>query len=296
MRKLQLWSIILFCVSLSSLAFGFEGKVVAVTDGDTIKVMHNGKAEKIRLNGIDCPESGQPFGQKAKQFTSDRVFGKTVTVMEHGQDKYGRTIGDVYLDGKRLNSELVKAGFAWWYRQYSTDKSLGVWEQYARDHKLGLWADKNPTAPWDWRHHRGSLADAEPNYPATQPTTQASQPATAPATFQRGKYFRNNGTETVYVTRTGKKYHRAGCRYAKNAIPIPLKDAAGKYTPCAVCTPPVLRHNTASPGPVNHAPGGHKGSYTGETTAHGDQIYTGPRGGRYHYSASGKKVYERRKK
>src|SRR2546426_3984017 len=94
---------------LPALTFAdFSGRVVGISDGDTIKVMHNGKAEKIRLYGIDCPEKGQAFGQRAKQFTSAMVFGKTVTIQEHGQDMYGRTVGDVILlDGRVLNRELV---------------------------------------------------------------------------------------------------------------------------------------------------------------------------------------------
>src|SRR2546422_9117216 len=100
----------------------FTGKVVGVTDGDTISVMHNGRAEKIRLHGIDCPEKGQAFGQRAKQFTSTLVFGKEVTVTVQDSDKYGRTIGEVtLLDGRVLNHELVKAGLAWWYRKYAPE-------------------------------------------------------------------------------------------------------------------------------------------------------------------------------
>lgn len=94
----------------------FSGEVVGIADGDTIKVMHDGRPEKIRLFGIDCPEKGQAFGNKAKQFSSELAFGKTVTVQEHGLDKYGRTIGVVILpDGRNLNRELVAAGLAWWY-------------------------------------------------------------------------------------------------------------------------------------------------------------------------------------
>nr|MBI3611672.1 thermonuclease family protein [Nitrospirota bacterium] len=78
----------------------FSGKVVAVSDGDTISVMHEGKAEDVRLNGIDCPEKDQAFGGQATTFTTRLVFGKEVTVTSHGPDKYGRTIGDVsLLDG-----------------------------------------------------------------------------------------------------------------------------------------------------------------------------------------------------
>src|SRR5438132_401748 len=89
----------------------FSGRVVGVTDGDTIKVMHKGKEEKIRLYGIDCPEKGQPYGTKAKQFTSEMAFGKTVTVHVTDTDRYGRTVADVILpDGCILNLEFVSSG------------------------------------------------------------------------------------------------------------------------------------------------------------------------------------------
>jgi endonuclease YncB( thermonuclease family) len=142
----------LLCFASFAFAEKFTGQVVGVSDGDTIKVLHNGKAEKIRLHGIDCPEKSQPFGTKAKQFTSSFVFGKTVTVQEHGMDKYGRTLGDVLLpDGRNLNRELVAAGLAWWYRKYSKDASLGRLEADARVSRRGLWADPDPVPPWCFR-------------------------------------------------------------------------------------------------------------------------------------------------
>ncbi len=134
----------------------FSGRVVGVTDGDTIKVMHNGMAEKIRLYGIDSPEKGQAYGTKAKQFTSEMVFGKDVTVKTHGLDKYGRTIGVVMLpDGRNLNHELVKAGLAWWYRKYAPhDDTLRELEEKAQQTKHGLWADPHAVPPWEWRKLR----------------------------------------------------------------------------------------------------------------------------------------------
>lgn len=137
----------------SAFASDFSGRVIGVSDGDTVKVLHNGKAKKIRLHGIDCPEKGQAYGNNAKQFTSAMVFGKDVTIKEHGLDKYGRTIGDVLLpDGRNLNRELVAAGLAWWYRKYAAkDSTLERLEAEALTAKRGLWADPNPTPPWCWR-------------------------------------------------------------------------------------------------------------------------------------------------
>jgi endonuclease YncB( thermonuclease family) len=156
---------------LSVMAEDFSGKVVGITDGDTIRVLRDNEEVKIRLEGIDCPETHQAFGNKAKQATSDLAFGKTVTFRAKGKDRYDRTLADIILpDGTNLNRELVRTGFAWWYRKYSNDESLGKLEAEARDAKRGLWVDKNPVPPWDWRHGqrtapagKDSLSSVEPN-------------------------------------------------------------------------------------------------------------------------------------
>jgi endonuclease YncB( thermonuclease family) len=103
------------------LAADFSGKVVRISDGDTIRVMHNGVAERIRLWGIDSPESKQAFGTRAKQFTGDLAFGKIVAVHVRDVDHYGRTVAEIILqDGRNLNREIVRAGFAWWLRALRT--------------------------------------------------------------------------------------------------------------------------------------------------------------------------------
>jgi micrococcal nuclease len=132
----------------------FTGQVVGIIDGDTIDVLHNGQAERIRLNGIDCPEKKQPYGTKAKQFTSGLIFAKQVTVKAFKKDRHGRTVADVLLpDGTNVSHELVKAGFAWWYKQYSPhDETLAGLEAEAREQKRGLWADPHPLPPWEVRH------------------------------------------------------------------------------------------------------------------------------------------------
>jgi endonuclease YncB( thermonuclease family) len=146
-------------ILIPSIAFGdFSGRVVGVSDGDTIKVLHKGKAEKIRLYGIDCPEKGQAFGTKAKQFTSQLVFGKEVTVKDHGLDnnRFKRTLGEIVLpDGRVVNEELLRAGLAWWYRKYVPNRvDLEALEQEAQQAKLGLWADPDPVPPWCYRKHQ----------------------------------------------------------------------------------------------------------------------------------------------
>jgi len=117
--------------------------------------MHSGKSVKIRLEGIDCPEMGQDFGTKAKQFTSAFVFGKDVEVKEYYPDRYGRMVARVFEGGQDVSLELVKAGLAWHYKQYSKDPVLAEAEDQARRQKKGLLSIPNPVPPWEYRRlHR----------------------------------------------------------------------------------------------------------------------------------------------
>jgi endonuclease YncB( thermonuclease family) len=131
------------------------GKVVRVRDGDSIVVLRGGVGIEVRLDGVDCPELAQAFGRKAKSFTSAAAFGKGVRLVGKGKDRYGRELAEVFLpDGRSLNRELVLAGYAWWYRKYSNDRSLETLEQAARTARRGLWVDANPVPPWDFRESR----------------------------------------------------------------------------------------------------------------------------------------------
>jgi endonuclease YncB( thermonuclease family) len=128
------------------------GTVVRVRDGDSIVVLRGRIGVEVRLDGIDCPELAQAFGKKAKNFTSGLAFGNTVGLEGKGKDRYGRELAEVFLpDGKSLNRELVSAGYAWWYRKYSTDRSLEGLERTARTERRGLWAVPNPVPPWEFR-------------------------------------------------------------------------------------------------------------------------------------------------
>jgi endonuclease YncB( thermonuclease family) len=147
---------VLLSLAITACAESFSCRVVGISDGDTIRVMHNGRAERIRLYGIDCPEKAQPFGTRARQFTGDAAFGKDVTVRVMDVDRYGRTVGEVILpDGRSLNKELVRARFAWWYRRYARgDRELDRLEDRARTARRGLWVDPSPMPPWEWRRER----------------------------------------------------------------------------------------------------------------------------------------------
>jgi micrococcal nuclease len=150
---------VVFLLSAPLFGADFSGRVVRVIDGDSIEVLHEGRAEQVRLNGIDCPELGQAFGKRARQFTSQLAFGKEVALKVAGYDRYDRTIAEVALpDGKDLNRELVKAGYAWWYRKYApNDRILERLETKARNARLGLWADPNPIPPWEFRRTHGRI-------------------------------------------------------------------------------------------------------------------------------------------
>ncbi len=148
--------ILLFLLCSSTAFADFAGPVVGVLDGDTIEVLHKNKAERIRLNGIDCPEKGQAYGKRAKQAASELVFGKDVTLQTFGKDKYGRTIADVFLpDGTHVNHTLVKDGWCWWYRKYAPgNRRLENLEKDAREAKKGLWVYPAPIPPWVYRKAR----------------------------------------------------------------------------------------------------------------------------------------------
>lgn len=151
--------VLLAVVSGCAFAESFTGKVVGVSDGDTLTVLRGRTQVRVRLHGVDTPESAQPFGNVAKKRTSDLVFGKVVTVEVRDTDQYGRIVGWVTFEGEKretlgLNSTLVQEGLAWWYRYYApTDKALERAENEARKAGRGLWVDRNPVAPWDWRRH-----------------------------------------------------------------------------------------------------------------------------------------------
>jgi len=140
----------------------FTGKVVAVTDGDSISVMREGRGTPVRLNGIDAPERGQAFGSAAKKHLSDLIFGQTVRVEVKTRDRYQRIVAEVYTaGGSHVNHEMVRAGYAWWFRRYARrDARLEALEAEAHDGRRGLWQDASPVPPWEYR--RRGLAATPP--------------------------------------------------------------------------------------------------------------------------------------
>lgn len=139
-----------------------DGRVVGVSDGDTLTLLDADKRQhKIRLSGIDAPESGQAFGSRSKQALSDCAFGKTAIVTGDNTDRYGRTVAKVSVAGVDCNRRQIELGMAWHYKKYAGEQPVAERTAYAaaedaaRGEKRGLWVDPHAMPPWDWRNGDG---------------------------------------------------------------------------------------------------------------------------------------------
>ncbi|MGH9870226.1 MAG: thermonuclease family protein [Candidatus Polarisedimenticolia bacterium] len=223
-------------IAVTNILSAETARVVAVVDGDTIKVELSSSVETIRLIGVDTPETVHPqkpvehFGKEASAFTNRMAIGKIVRLEGDAdganRDKYGRLLRYVFLpDGKLLNAEIIAQGYGFAYTRFPftrMEEFRGL-ERQARESNLGLWDAPQP------------------------PSDIVSSTSVADS---------SNASEIVFITRTGTKYHRAGCRYlAKSSIPIGLKDAASRYGTCSVCAPPAYREVSPAPRPIGPAEG-----------------------------------------
>lgn len=134
------------------------GEIVGISDGDTITVLDaDRKTHKVRLAGIDTPESKQPWGYRAKESLSDLTYRKSAQVEWRKADRYGRIVGKVIVGGKDVCLEQIRRGMAWHYKKYENEQPLedrlayakAEWE--AREMRLGLWSEPGTIPPWDWR-------------------------------------------------------------------------------------------------------------------------------------------------
>lgn len=147
-----------FLLPSSTLAETLSGRVVSIHDADTITILDGSKTQhRIRLGAIDAPEMGQDYGQRAKEYLAEQVFGKEVLIEYSKRDKYGRIVGKILLEGKDINLDLISAGFAWHYKTYEKEQSVADRSLYAeaevlaRENKLGLWREPHPMPPWEYR-------------------------------------------------------------------------------------------------------------------------------------------------
>lgn len=146
------------CVALLQLpwpavAQAVSCRVVGVADGDTLRCLTDEhRLLKVRLDQIDAPERGQDFAQVARRRLAALVAGRQVRLQVRGEDRYGRTVARVRVDGLDVNAEMLRSGHAWAYRKYLKDPALLLLERAARDRGLGLWSQPDPVYPAEWRH------------------------------------------------------------------------------------------------------------------------------------------------
>ena len=141
-----------------------SGRVIRVADGDTITVLDADNVQhKVRLAGIDAPEKSQAYGRRSRESLAELTANRSVIVDTHKQDRYGRLVGKVIVDGQDVNIEQVRRGMAWVYRQYERELSDDDRQSYdraesdARKFQKGLWADKSPMPPWEFRKREQRL-------------------------------------------------------------------------------------------------------------------------------------------
>jgi endonuclease YncB( thermonuclease family) len=177
----------------------FTAQVVAVHDGDTITVRTASETLRVRLAGVDCPELGQSWSARARQFTSQLVFGKTVAIEARGADQYERTIARVSVGSVDVAEELLRAGLAWRYELGAADARLLEAELTARRARAGLWAEPAPVPPWEWRRAH----QVDPHAPGGSSAPRGvERTARVDIRDARGPFHGNVHSHV---------YHRAGC-------------------------------------------------------------------------------------
>lgn len=194
------------------LAAEYTGKVVGISDGDTLTLLvpdgASFKQVKVRLGEIDTPESKQPYGQRAKQALSDLAYNQQARVVVQDTDRYGRTVGRVYVGSLDVNAEMIRQGAAWAYRQYLKDQSLLKLEADAKAAKRGLWglpeAERCP--PWDWRKGTCATASASATRAPAAPTAAPTSATTSSFTCSGKRYCREMSSceeAKFYLTQCG---------------------------------------------------------------------------------------------
>ncbi|MGE5359806.1 MAG: thermonuclease family protein [Bacteroidales bacterium] len=220
-------AVALFCASggaARAAQESFTGVVTHVADGDTLDVTTGQRTVTIRLEGIDAPERGQPYGGQARNFLRVLAFSQPVTVRVKQTDRYGRLVARVIVAGRDVSEEMVRAGLAWHYLDYSSDPRLAALEKDARARRVGLWADRSPVPPWVARR-----PGAARTTPAAGSVRTPPRPRTPP---QADRSYHGNVKSHVY--------HAPGCRdyTCPNCTQVfttrQQADAAG-YRPHAEC-------------------------------------------------------------
>ena len=131
--------------------------VVGISDGDTFTVINRDKLQlRVRVYGIDAPERGQAFGNRAKQALSSYIAGEEIEIDVQSQEKWGRFVARVYTpEGEDVALLMLRSGMAWHYAHFDGTAAYREAQEAARAEKAGLWTDSNPIAPWDFRKQNG---------------------------------------------------------------------------------------------------------------------------------------------
>lgn len=208
---------------LCSSSWAWRAKVIELEDGDSGKALKGWTTVEFRLYGIDAPEFDQEGGKQAKSFTSHMLLWKQIEFKTIDRDQYGREVCLAYREGKCVNEELVKSGFAWVYQAYCKESCCSKWiilEKLARGERKGLWKQPNPTPPWEYRYQKRST-----HSPGLMDDVNGL--------VSRSEYHGNVSS---------KVFHSSKCKHfnCKNCTArFATRDEAIKagFKPCSICKP-----------------------------------------------------------
>jgi micrococcal nuclease len=148
-------SLLVFIAFFSVIGFSqsYSGTIINVIDGDTYVFQTSEGSFKVRTLGTGAPENQQPYSKESAEFLL-KYLNKDAITKVTGTDRYCRSIGILYVQGKDINLLSIKNGCSWHYKQYSKDQSFADAEIIARKNRIGLWGLANPTPPWRWRKNK----------------------------------------------------------------------------------------------------------------------------------------------
>ena len=206
----------------------FRAKGIHVADGDTIRVLKGKESITIRVEGIDCPERGDPFSKKARNLTISMTKGFQLRIVPKEYDDYGRLIARVRRGNQDVSLALVRDGLAWHYKRYSDDPQLAAAEAHAQKMGYGVWSLPNPIPPWEYRRLR------------RQAESEKTRTGNGPGQDKRSKV--PSGTTIYHGNENSQVFHAPWCRYygCKNCgVSFKSKGAAVQkgYRACGICKP-----------------------------------------------------------
>ena len=156
MRLILLVSVLTLAFSVSSAAT-LAGRVEKVDEGDLLTIINLNRSIKIRLLGVDAPDTNQPFSDVARQHLAQLVFNKFVVVQYSGLGPNNYIVGKVLIGETDICVQMIRDGAAWYsnndagYLSPEDQETYRGSEQAARAERRGIWADANPVAPWEFR-------------------------------------------------------------------------------------------------------------------------------------------------